>query len=90
MADDEADALAGADALERSLRAEGHPWRVEARGTLALLVGGSEAAATAADPAVRRRLVQSARQAGFTHVALEIDDAPGPLHAPLPGDQPPR
>ena len=57
-------------ALVRALRAHGLPLDVEADGALAILVPTGPLAAP--DAALRRQLVALARDAGFTHVALEL------------------
>lgn len=65
--------------LEDLLREEGISARVEARERLAVLIvnrawqGGAEE---------RARIIDIARAAGFSHVAVEID----PSDAPLSGD----
>jgi len=60
--------------LRTMLASRGLHVTVEARGTLALLVPGSSGAAHLS-PSERRAVVQLARSAGFTHVALELKRA---------------
>lgn len=73
----ESDANAeGGGALARELSEHGHRFRVEARGGLAILTSADPAEVAAIDPALRGWLVEAARRAGFTHVAVEIPDDP--------------
>ena len=64
--------------LARALAERGQPCRVEARDRLAVLVpAGAWRSADLATPAERRALHGLATSFGFTHVALELDPAPG-------------
>ena len=60
------------EALVAALATVGVAGRVETRGNLAVLVTGNEGAALLADPDVRRRALAAAREAGFTHLAVEL------------------
>jgi hypothetical protein len=57
--------------LEDALRQLGVEAGVDARGTLAVLVSDRELAGLA-DPSMRARVVQLARDNGFTHIAVEL------------------
>ena len=65
-----------ANALRDVLVARGLEWSVEGRDRLAILVPPSAARGVEReiDPVTRRWLVQEAQRAGFSHVAIEIDD----------------
>ncbi len=76
----------GAGALQRLLALRDIPARVEARGTLAVVVPTTYRPAI--DVATRRWIVQAAQEAGFTHVALEVLPDPTDADAPLPGRHP--
>jgi len=73
------DARSAGDAatLEGALRAEGIDARVEARERLAIVIPG---AATVANAELRARVWSLAREAGFTHAALELVDDGAALH----------
>lgn len=58
------------DALSVRLASLGLPLRAQADGTLVILVPAGPLPAI--DTALRGRLVTLAREAGFTHVALEL------------------
>jgi hypothetical protein len=76
--------------LARELTEHGHRFRVESRGGLAILSYADGEGLAAIDPPLRRWLVQAARRAGFTHVAVEIPDDPADFsRETLPGHQPP-
>ena len=64
-----------AASLETALRARGVACRVEDRERLALLIPEGSVAAIE-DPSVRREIVSLLREHGFTHLALEVSDAP--------------
>ena len=65
--------------LESHLSDTGLPCRVEERHRLAILIFQAGVQWTAGD---RHRVLQLAREEGYTHVAVEID----PDGASLPGD----
>ena len=64
-----------AESLEAALRARGIACRVEARERLALLVPDGPLGPIE-DAALRRDVVASLRDHGFTHLALELVDDP--------------
>lgn len=63
--------------LEAALRAHGLACRVEARDRLAILV--LEDTQGALGGVMRQKAVDLARDAGFTHVAVELDGGGAPL-----------
>jgi hypothetical protein len=71
------------DALAQALSQIGLEGDVIVEGHLAVLVLHGEA--PLANEAVRAAAVALAREHGFTHLALELRDAPG-TSATLPGD----
>lgn len=76
----------GARALERALAGRSIRARVEGRGALAVVIPSPDAPAI--DAATRLWMVQAAREAGFTHVALELVPDPADADAALSGRHP--
>lgn len=56
--------------LQETLRAAGFPCAVESHERLAIVIPEGSGHSAAAN---RRRIVDLAREAGFTHVAVELD-----------------
>ena len=70
-------------ALEADLRTIGLACTVEAREGLAILLPTGDASAFG-DAAARREAVRLAEARGFTHVAVELPESPGPDAGELP------
>jgi hypothetical protein len=65
--------------LESLLRDAGLSFTVDERDGVAILVPDLAAGLTPLEAADRARILQMARDAGFTHVALELDPGGAPL-----------